>query len=199
MSQHRMEACESLSPVGKRLFRYIEFDDQERLLAEIRKHPIGLFFIELTGGLISLVLFLVTAILALNLQNLGVFNDDSIGMFRNIIFMTGGILAAFGLIATIIAAILYRSNVVFVTDQKIAEVAYISLFNRKITQLGIGNVEDVAISQKGILARLFRFATLIVETAGEIENATFTYVPQPNTNSQLIIQAHEVYVQKYGN
>ena len=85
------------------------------------------------------------------------------------------------------------------TDQKIAQVMYISLFNRKILQLGMGNVQDVNVSQKGILAHIFDYGSLIIETAGEMENPAFTYVPDPSTNSQIIIQAHQEYVEKHGN
>ncbi len=94
---------------------------------------------------------------------------------------------------------LYVLDVIYVANQKIAEVEYVSLFNRKITQLGIGQVEDVTDNKKGIFAYIFNFGTLIIETAGEKENATFNTVPKPNYYSQIIIQAHDESVKHYGN
>ena len=200
MSPHKAEACAKLSPMGKRLFRFIEFDDEEEMLAEIRKHPVGLFFVEITGLLITLTVTIAVVVLALNLDFLGIDSTEGSGLLaRNLIGMSGIILGVLGIIATLIVSILYTSNVVFVTNDKIAEVAYISLFNRRITQLGIGNVEDVTVSQRGILPHIFNYGSLLIETAGETTNPAFTYVPDPQNNSRVIIEAHEAYVKQYGN
>jgi hypothetical protein len=200
MSPHKAEACARLSPIGQRLFRFIEFDDNEELLAEIRKHPLGLFFVVATGMVISLLIGVATVALALNLGKLGVGTVEGTGFLaRNIMVALGLLLAAFGIVATVVGAIIYRSSVVFITNEKIAEVVYRSIFNRRIMQLGIGNVEDVTVFQKGILPRLFDYGNMVVETAGELKNPAFTYVPIPQTNSRIIIEAHEEYVQKYGN
>ncbi len=201
MSRHRAEASARLSPIGRRLFRFIEFDDDEELLAEIRKHPIGLVFIVVTGVFIAVVLLIATMLLAFGLNGSGLeFGDGGgSGTLRAIVVSLGVILAVFAIVAMIISIILYRSSVVYVTNEKLAEVVYVSLFNRRIMQLGIGNVEDVTVIQKGILPHIFNYGNLIVETAGEIANPAFTFVPHPHENSQIIIEAHEEYVKKYGN
>ncbi|OGL30610.1 hypothetical protein A3D14_03340 [Candidatus Saccharibacteria bacterium RIFCSPHIGHO2_02_FULL_47_12] len=196
-SAHREEASSHLTPMGQRLFRFVEFDDNEQLLAEIRKHPVGLVFTIATGLFVSLAVMVGLVVLALNLESIGFSLDNT--LIRDVLVGLALVFGAFGLIATFIAAVLYLSNVVFVTDQKIAQVMYISLFNRKILQLGMGNVQDVNVSQKGILAHIFDYGSLIIETAGEMENPAFTYVPDPSTNSQIIIQAHQEYVEKHGN
>ena len=199
MSPHKAEACATLSPIGQKLFRFIEFDDNEELLAEIRKHPIGLFFILVTGFFITAVILVAAGLLATHLSDLSLDAVDSGSSIQGIIIVIGVVLAALSIFMTLIVAILYRSNVVFVTNEKIAEVMYVSIFNRRIMQLGIGNVEDITVTQKGILPRLFDYGGLIIETAGEIKNPAFTYVPKPNENAQLITRDHEQYVEKYGN
>ena len=195
---HKEEVSSHLSSMGQRLFRFIEFDNDEVLLAEIRKHPVGLFFILFTGLLISGAILAATSFLSSNLDYLGLDSGDNESLLRTVILALGFVVSSLGLLMTLITVFLYRSNVVFVTDQKIAEVVYISLFNRRILQLGIGNVEDVSVIQRGILPRIFNYGSLVVETAGESENPAFTYVPNPNINSQIIIQAHEEHVKKYG-
>ena len=60
------EDAAKLSVVGKKYFHLIEFDKDEQLVAEIRKHPIGLFFIYLTGIGISLVMAILFGILGLS-------------------------------------------------------------------------------------------------------------------------------------
>lgn len=196
---HRAEACARMTPIGAKLFKYVEFDADEELIAEIRKHPIGYIVIAITGVFIALAVLIGTTLLGANIDNLGFSLGDSSSSAQAIVILIGVVLTLLILGATAIAIVIYIRNVVYVTNEKIAEVSYISLFNRKVTQLGVGEVEDVTVEQKGILSRIFNYGTLIVETAGEKENATFTLVPHPNTHSQEIIEAHEKYVEKFGN
>lgn len=194
---HREQACQQLSKVGRKLFKFVEYDKDENLMAEIRKHPMGLFIIAFVGVFIALAVLVASGLLAANLQNLGF--DIDISNFRTAIFLVGVILSLLVLGVTAISLVLYVCNVIFVTNEKVAQVAYISLFNRQITQLGIGQVEDVTVQQRGIFAHIFNYGTLIIETAGEKENGNFTLVPNPNKFSQIIINAHEKNVQLYGN
>lgn len=184
-----------LSGVGKKYFSLIEFDDQEELLAEIRKHPFGLFIIMLTGIVIALILFIGVAIIAASgfLETVGFNGANSIVVF------IGFLLSIFVIVATAINAHLYRNNVVFVTNEKIAQVLFITLFNRKISQLSIGDVQDVTVQQNGFLPNTLGYGTLVVETAGEQQNYTFSFVPKPYETSKIIINAHETNLKQYGN
>lgn len=184
-----------LSAMGKRFFGLIEFDDEEQLLLEIRKHIFGLFIIVISGALIALaVLFGSFAVAAGNIA--GLFGIEGIEKY---IALVGFILSVLVIAVTLIYAQLYRSNVVYVTNEKIAQILYITLFNRKISQLGIGDVQDVTVSQRGIFAHLFGYGTLVIETAGEQQNYTFSFVPNPYGVSKVIIVAHEGNLKQYGN
>jgi hypothetical protein len=198
MSAHRAEAYKKLSPMGAKLFKYIEFDDDEDLLAEIRKHPVGVVGISIVGILIAFIIGASTILLAVSLNSAAV-DVGGGGLVQTLLVAGGVILALLALAATAIAVVIYRSSVVFVTNEKIAEVAYLSIFNRKVTQLGVGNVEDVTVQQKGILSHIFDYGNITVETAGESENCSFTMTPHPNFYSRIIIEAHEEFVHKHGN
>lgn len=184
-----------LSHMGKRFFSLIEFDDQEELLLEIRKHIFGLFLIVLSGTLIALALLATTIALASSsfLFDLGLDNA------KPVIALLGFVVTVVIAIATIIYVQLYRSNVVFITNEKIAQILYITLFNRKISQLNIGDVQDVTVSQNGFFAHIFGYGTLVVETAGEQQNYTFSFVPNPYQSAKIIITAHEDNLKQYGN
>ena len=190
-----------LSSVGKKYFKLIEFDKDETLVCEIRKHPIGLFFIYFTGISIAVILALVfgiigfTGVLPNMLEGTGVASST----VQGIITLVGAVLLLGILGIMTIQAILYENNVIFVTTDKIAQVLYISLFNRKISQLSIGDVQDVTVTQKGILANMFNYGTLVVETAGEQQNYTFTFIPDPYRHSKAIVGTHEENLKLYGN
>jgi energy-coupling factor transporter transmembrane protein EcfT len=188
-----------LSAVGKNLFKLIEFDDEEELVYEVHKHPFGLFMVYFTGFLVAAIIFmaLIIAPSLLSGDPIGVGVDY--GTIRLILALVGGLLTILAIIMTAISAYLFESNVMLVTSEKIAQVLYRNIFDRKISQLSIGDVQDVTVNQRGILARLFNYGTIVIETAGEQENYSFSFVPRPYEASQAIVGAHERNLRLYGN
>jgi len=201
ISEHRTEAAAKLSSVGKRYFNFIEFDDEEELVLEIRKHPFGLLILIVGGLVISFVVALIPMMLAFVLDDAGVVGESgqSMALVQQLLVIAGLILGLGALVVTGINTILYRNNVIFVTNEKIAQVMYLSIFNRKISQLSIGDIQDVTVAQNGVFPNLIGYGSLIVETAGEQQNYTFTYVPKPYESARVIVGSHELNLRKYGN
>lgn len=196
--KHRKEVESRLSTEGRKYFKFIEFDADEQLVTEIRKHPVGLAIILLTGAFIIIAVLLAGIFLGVADFDsfLGVNNVNSI---RPLFIALSFLLIAGVATMTFIGAFLYQSNVIFITSEKIAQIVYESLFNRKISQLSIGDVQDVTVTQKGIIAHMFNYGTLVIETAGEQQNYTFSYVPDPYQVSKQIVGAHERNLQLHGN
>ena len=190
---------EQLSPLGRRYFSLIEFDDKEHLLWEIRKHVVGLVLLILSGVFVGLAIVLAAMVILFGVaDSLALESGEQANLNSPIIAITFFVVT-FVVLATLINAIVYRSSVVYITNQKIAQVLYKTIFHRKISQLSIGDVQDVTVKQVGPISRLFGYGTLVIETAGEQENYTFTYVPFPHFAAKTIIQAHENNMQQYGN
>lgn len=189
----------TLSPRGRSLFSKIEFDSDEKLLGEIRKHPFGLFAILFTGGLIAFALMISLMVVPL------LITEDPIGLgidvtsIRAVLVGLGFLLTVLAITMTAIAAYLFQSNVVIVTNEKITQLLYTTIFHRSISQLSIGDVQDVTIKQVGLFARIFNYGTLTIETAGEQENYTFNFTPNPYETGKLIVGSHEENLKKYGN
>lgn len=188
-----------LSNNAKRLFKLMEFDENEELINEIRKHPFGLAVIYVMGTLVSLALVGATIVL------LKVSNGDplesgfDLSGAQPIFAVLGGLLVVFAVVMTAIAAYLYTSDVVIITSEKISQFLHKTIFDRKISQLSIGDVQDVTVSQVGLFSRLFNFGTLVIETAGEQQNYTFVYTPNPYEIAKDIVGAHESNLRKFGN
>lgn len=182
-----------LSTMGRRFFDLIEFDPDEELLLEIRKHWFGLVLVVLAGAFVGAAILLFSVLLASG--NLG-FGLDSVGPILGLI---GFVFMIIILVMTAIFAQLYLSNVVFVTNEKIAQVLYVTLFHRKISQLNIGDVQDVTVTQRGFFPHIFGYGTLVIETAGEQQNYTFSFVPNPYSAAKTIISAHEANLKLHGN
>lgn len=188
-----------LSSVGRKHLHLIELDENEQIVYEIRKHHFGLVGVYAIGFLVTIAL--AVAVIGL----LYLFDGDQVGIgsdlsfLRPIVGLLGIIFTVASLIMTGVAAYLYESNVVYVTTDKLAQVLYKTIFNRKISQLSIGDIQDVTTNQKGLFAHLFNYGTLVVETAGEQSNYTFTYTPHPYEATRAIVNAHEENLKKYGN
>lgn len=193
---------DKLTPLGRKFCSMIEFDKQEQLMLEIRRHWFGLFLIQLLGGLIILGVF-GTMVLWLSSADLGSIFGEGTGInyedMRQIGILMGFIITVGAIIATGVGIFLYTSNVVLVTSEKIAQLLYISIFNRKISQLHISDIQDVTVQQKGILAHLLNYGSLVIETAGEQDNYLFTFTPKPYESAKLIIESRENNAQLHGN
>ena len=188
-----------LSARGRNLMKMIEFDPEEQLLGEIRKHPFGLFIIFLTGGLVALALMLSLMVLPLLVAEDPIGLGLDIGSIRSILVGVGFLLTILAIVMTAVAAYLYQSNIVIITSEKITQLLYKTIFDRKISQLSIGDVQDVTINQTGVFARIFNYGTLTIETAGEQENYIFTFTPNPYETGKLIVGSHEENLKRYGN
>ncbi len=194
-------APENLSPLGKKFYQKIEFDSNEILHLEIRKDPFGLFMIYFLGAAITALFFGLMVIGGASFN----FDDSLSGSgvtsssINSIIVAIGFFLSVLSVIATAIGAFLYKNNVVLITSEKIAQMLYVSLFNRKISQLSIADVQDVTVTQKGILAHIFNYGTLVIETSGEQSNYTFTFTPEPYETAKALVGSHERDVERHGN
>lgn len=188
----------SLHGVSKRLFERIEFDENEQLVSEIRKHPFGLFLRYVSGVFVvivfSIVFFVIPQIIDAG-RGLGVDN----GTIQGLMALVGLVLVTLAVIVTAISAYLYQSNVMLVTSEKLAQVLNPSLFNTKISQLSIGDVQDVTVTQVGFIPKMLNYGTIVIETAGEQQNYAFTFTPDPYQQSKAIVGAHERNLHEYGN
>lgn len=188
-----------LSPMGRKYLPLIERDANETILYEIRKHPIGLVGIYALGMFVAGSLFAGSLALSYVISNDPAGIGGDFGALSPLVLLFGGVLSILALVMTAIGAYLYQSNVVFVTSDKIAQILNKTIFNRKVSQLSIGDVQDVTTTQKGPLAHLFHYGTLVIETAGEQSNYTFHFTPKPHEASRAIVSAHEENLKLYGN
>lgn len=171
----------------------IEFDKNEKIICEIRKHYVGLFATLLTGLLVAVILFVTIIVLAVVITGIpdeGVVNQN---LALNIAYGIGALVVLGTIFATFVGGYIYQHNVMLVTSDKIAQVLYKTIFDRKVSQLSITDIQDVTVIQSGIFPRIFNYGTITIETAGEQQNYTFTYAPQPYVRAKDIISAHELH------
>jgi hypothetical protein len=122
------------------------------------------------------------------------------GTFQTSSDSISGSLSAIILLAAVLlvlilftATYVYRQSRLLVTDRSLVQILQKTLFIRKVSRLSMSNVEDVNEEQRGILASLFNYGTLTVQTAGTEENFVFTLCPNPARLADKIIDARQAY------
>lgn len=166
---------------------------EETLVADIRRHPFGLFLIYFQVFLaLMLGIFLATAFIPTLSDLLGTSRSTAGAVVVAFIMFS----LIFALIFVVLATRIYKGNQLIVSDKNVTQVLQIGLFDRKISELGMANIEDVTAQQSGIFPTLFNYGTLRIETAGEQNNFIFVYTPNPNAYAKAILDARLEFIGK---
>lgn len=162
-----------------------QVDSDEKLITIIRRHFFGIFIIYVQT---IVALMIGIGLIYLLLPN---FVDRSRDDIYKIVGVISGSVVILMVLILVIATIIYYSSRLIVTDKNITQVIQVGLFNRKVSQLSIANIEDVTALKKGIFATFLNYGILNIETAGEQVNFIFNYCPNPDYYARQILEARE--------
>lgn len=157
----------------------------ETTIVEIRRHPFGMI---VAFGLSLLALFLSLSVIVFFVP------EGTSANTYAAIAGGAGLALIIVLVFLLIYSYIYRESRLVVTSSNLSQTMQLGLFNRKISKLSMASVEDVSAVQKGFFATVLNFGTLIVETAGEQQNFSFSYCPNPNHYAKEILAAREQFV-----
>ncbi len=156
---------------------------EEEVLLLMRQHP----FTQLKWVSIALVLILLPLLFSyvplLNFLPPEFHTVAAMGWF---LMVVGFILEAF---------LDWFYNIYIVTDERIIDVDFNSLLFKNISTAKIDRIEDVTVTSKGYLGSVFDYGTVLIQTAGAVDEFEFEDVPHPNRVSafinELIIQEEQ--------
>lgn len=167
-------------------FKHISIDridGNETKLCEVAKHPFGIAVVYIQAGVgLSIALGLSYSLLP------NVVEEEQAFWYANVFALLA---ILFALILVVLLSLIYRQNRLIVTDRNITQILQYGLFNRKVSQLNMVNVEDVTVHQSGIFPTMLGYGELVIETAGEQANFHFTYCPKPGYYAKIILNARE--------
>ncbi|MCL4397952.1 hypothetical protein M1403_02905 [Patescibacteria group bacterium] len=83
-------------------------------------------------------------------------------------------------------------NVYIVTSGRVVDVDWYSIIYRKVSAAQISHIEDVSSSAIGVLAGVFDYGNVAIQTAAEEENFEFEAVPHPQLVSKKIQELMEI-------
>jgi len=189
---------QNLAGVSEEFLHLFEHDPSEAIVYQATRHPIGAITIFAMGGIAA---FLIIVAFVFFVSDASFFS--SVGMNSTNATAVGSLVAI--VLLAVIAAVtflssyIYKKSRIILTNQKVVLIQYHSLIAREVSQLNIGEVEDVNVSQPTLLDRIFKTGRITIETAGEQNNYVLTQVENPYEFAKLTIQMHEGSIAEYGN
>lgn len=165
----------------------ITLDPDESLLLTVRRSLFGLVPIILTGMLVLFGVLLAVYLIARFQAAVA----ETIPVAVALLVVLG---VAF-LVALMIAAYIavYIGNEMLITNERIVKVTRRTVFSRHVSQMSLDQVQEVTVKQNNIFESLFGFGMLHIETAGEMDNFSFSYAKDPYHASKAIDEAVEAF------
>lgn len=75
-------------------------------------------------------------------------------------------------------------NVYLITDERVIDVDFYSLFYREISEAKIDKIQDITSKSGGLIRSVFNFGDIFVQTASQTQQIEFEAVPKP----QLVVE-----------
>lgn len=189
-----------MKPIKQANIKLFEHGDNEKIIGEARRHFIGVVFILSSA---AILLLLLAGMLVIFKNNETSFSE-TIGadIPFNLVGLLGLLFTAVMvviLIGVVMAIYVYTHNYLVLTSQKLVVVHSFSVVRRKVSQLSIGDIQDISVDQNSFLSRIFKYGTVLIETSGEQANLHMTFISSPFEVSKAIVESHENNMKLYGN
>ncbi len=166
-----------------------EVDADEQLVTTIYRHPfaIVILFIQVGFGLAAatgLIFFMLPQFVTRD-------DNPQVYAWAAVILMIVGLFM--GLIL-LVATIIHRQSRLIMTNKTVTEIIQEGLFNRRIAQLNVSNIEDATADRNGVFQTFFNFGILNIETAGQTPNFYFKYCPEPDKYAKIVLELRENFL-----
>ena len=157
---------------------FVDKEPEEELILLLRAHIIT----NVPWALAAAVLFVLPIIFLPLLSGLGMLTTLGGGMI-----VSATLFWFAGLFTYVFINFLYwYFNVYIVTDERVIDVDWYSIIFRKGSSAPMAKIQDVSATQGGVIAGIFDFGNVEIQTAGEERNFEFTAVPHPQLVAKKI-------------
>jgi len=164
--------------------RFETQEEAEKVILFLRQH----FIVNIPWMLITFFLFITPTVIFPRL-----FHAVSLNlMLPTPYYAIGTIfwyLATFGF--ALASFIGWFFNIYIVTDERIVDIDFLYLLYKKFSEAELAKIQDIHYTSGGILATIFNYGDVVVETAGEAPNIIFEAIPFPEKVVETIRELTE--------
>lgn len=152
-------------------------NEGEELIKIIHRHPITMAgALTAAGFFVILDFFFITLLFAQ-------------GWWGAILFF---LILIFILILAWRTWIIWSKNTFIVTNKRVIDVDQHGFFSKTVSECNYDKIQDVSYSIKGLLATLFHFGSIQIQTAGNVANLELDYLKNPAQIQELITDQQRV-------
>ncbi len=94
---------------------------------------------------------------------------------------------------------MYTLDTWLVTNLRIINSAQEGFFDRTVSELHLGNIQDVSIKTEGPVATMMNFGDIEVQTAGGEHHFTFKDIPNPQSVKDAVVNVVEEFKTSHPN
>ena len=163
----------------KRLARRFKWQDPEEVVvASLHKHNV----------LLIRNIFLPCFILLADVVGCGYWYVQSKSPLA---LIAGGLFGLLPLLVTVYLTVDHYNDDYIVTNKRVVHEERVPLVFKSRTEAPLRSIQDIQQSQEGLLAQLYDFGDLIIETAGERGHVIFRQIPDPTQTQEIIFEQIE--------
>ena len=142
-------------------------EDSENIVLVLRRHWQFLIPTMVSVFLLLLLPLVITILIPAESRN---------GFFLFSLFLISILLSAS---ISLFAYIKWFYNVNIITDQRVVDIDFYSLFFHKMTEARLDKIEDITFKQVGVLSNMFDVGTIYIQTAGAKSEIAFEGIHKP--------------------
>ena len=137
-------------------------------------------------------IFIVSIVAIIGMYYLGT-NEASFDKYINssLVSLIGFLLLV--LLVALLASVLWiwKRNKIVITNEHIVDIDQLGLFNRRVSTLRLQEIQDISARVTGPIQTMFKYGSIIIQTAGERENFVLDYMALPYELEQYILEARK--------
>jgi hypothetical protein len=84
------------------------------------------------------------------------------------------------------------------TNERVIDISFNNLLNKKFAEADIGMIQDASSSVKGVAGTMFNYGTILIQTASEVNQIIFDYIPNPEKVIKVLQKLREEHEEKGG-
>ena len=164
----------SSSLILPKVFSFVERDDNETVLIALRPH----WFTNVSWILLSIILFFCPPLL----KFVPLINT----LPANYQFVLSLAWYMVSLAFVFEKFMSWYFDVYIITNVRVIDIDFYNLLSKKFSEAELSRIQDVTTEFSGVSQTMFNYGNVLIQTAAEIDEITFTKVPHPDKVVKII-------------
>lgn len=179
---------ERRSTESRQKYPHLNLSRGECVLADVRRHPIGLVGIWGGAFVFIMAMFLIVGVLAQNQNSI-----SGTGLSTGVLGVAAVLVGSIVIVFAAVAAWIYQQNHFILTNESVIQNMQYGLFSKREQTVSLGNIEDASFTKHGILQHMFDYGSLRLSTEGDETTYRFHFATNPKQNIATLNNAVEAY------